>query len=128
MATATMAEHVDRMLKVAEAAAMTGVSGGMIFKLIYNGTLRHTKIGKAVRIRESDVRRLIDENTFGGQGDCTISHFPSSTFSRYVSSQPAVRRLFLMPTLAVVSRFNRLNAVRRRLLKLASAWRFRMRH
>jgi len=34
-----------------------------------------------------------------GQGDCTITYFPKRICARYSSSQPAARRLFLMPTL-----------------------------
>jgi hypothetical protein len=36
-----------------------------------------------------------------GQGDCTITHRPQRTCSRYSSSQAAARRLFLIPTLRV---------------------------
>ena len=63
-----------------------------------------------------------------GQGDCTISHDPSSTFSRYSVFQAAVSRLFFIPTFAVFSFLSRLKAVRRRILKLASAFPFLIRH
>ena len=36
-----------------------------------------------------------------GQGDCTISHRPQRTCSRYSSSQAAARRLFLIPIFSV---------------------------
>jgi len=55
------------------------------------------------------------------QGDCVSSYLVNRTCDRYSSSQAAVRRLFLIPTLAVFSFFNKLNAVRRRRLKFAAA-------
>ena len=55
------------------------------------------------------------------QGDCTINHVPTRTCSRYASFQPAERRLFLIPSLSVVSFLSIANAVRRRMLKFASA-------
>src|ERR1017187_2960911 len=62
------------------------------------------------------------------QGDCTISHDPNSTFSRYSVFQAAVSRLFFIPTFAVFSFLRRLKAARRRMLKLASAFPFLIRH
>jgi multidrug efflux pump subunit AcrA (membrane-fusion protein) len=55
------------------------------------------------------------------QGDCTINHVPTRTCSRYCSFQPAERRLFLIPSLSVVSFLSIASAVRRRRLKFASA-------
>ncbi len=31
-------------------------------------------------------------------GDCTLNHSPNTTLARYVSLQPAMRRLFATPT------------------------------
>ena len=64
---------------------------------------------------------------FKDQGDCTINHCPNSTCSRYELCQPAARRLFFTPTFSVWLFFKRLSAVRRRMLKLASAWPIRSR-
>jgi len=50
-----------------------------------------------------------------------VSHAPRSTWSRSSSSHPAESRLFLTPTLLVVSFLSIESAVFRRVLKLASA-------
>ena len=72
------------------------------------------------------LTRLSAANSLGTggteyQGDCSISHDPTRTFSRYASSHAAASRLFLMPTLAVDSFFNKPSAARRRMLRLTSA-------
>ncbi len=68
------------------------------------------------------------DDGYKGQGDCTLNHSPNTTLARYVSLQPAMRRLFATPTFSVDSFFSRLNAVRRRMLKFASACPLRTRH
>ena len=53
-----------------------------------------------------------DEQTeFTNRQICSINGFKLRTRPRYVSSQPAINRLFFIPTFAVVSFFNKFNAI-----------------
>lgn len=55
----------DRPRKLAvtyqEAAAMLGVSESLIRRLVYQRTLPAIRIGRAVRIKLSDLERWVDE-------------------------------------------------------------------
>jgi len=78
-----------------------------------------------LRDRDTTNNGTLDERLYP-QGDCVSSYLVNRTCDRYSSSQPAVRRLFLIPTLAAFSFFSMsvfhwLSAVRRRRLKFAAA-------
>ena len=88
------------------------LTGGSVTTLMNLSSANSAAVGNAVT-----------ESGHGApsQGDCSISHDPTRTFSRYASSHAAASRLFLMPTLAVDSFFNKPSAARRRMLRLTSA-------
>lgn len=46
----------------ADAAALLGVSRGTIYNLIHAGELKRVRIGRAVRIRVSDLTEFLDRN------------------------------------------------------------------
>ena len=51
---------MDRLLTVKDVQEQLSVSRSMAWKLIYSGEIPHVKIGKCVRVRESDVTAFID--------------------------------------------------------------------
>lgn len=50
----------DRLLRVDEAAAILGISERQVRRLAATGDLDRVKLGRATRVRLSDVRRLIE--------------------------------------------------------------------
>ena len=51
----------DRLVKVAEAADLLGVSVRMVHRLVATGDLHKVKLGKAARFRLSDVEALMQK-------------------------------------------------------------------
>jgi excisionase family DNA binding protein len=52
---------MDRLLTERDIQDRLNVSRGMAWKLIYSGEIPHVKIGRCVRIRESDRATLIEK-------------------------------------------------------------------
>jgi len=52
-------EETDRLLDTREAARLLGVSARTVSSLMKRGTLERIKIGRATRVRLSDVERII---------------------------------------------------------------------
>ncbi len=50
----------DRLLRVDEAAAILGISERQVRRLAATGDLDRVKLGRATRVRLSDVHRLIE--------------------------------------------------------------------
>jgi excisionase family DNA binding protein len=50
---------MDRLLTVRDVQDRLSVSRSMAWKLVYSGQLPYVKIGRCVRVRESDVAALI---------------------------------------------------------------------
>jgi excisionase family DNA binding protein len=51
---------MDRLLTVKDIQDRLNVSRSMAWKLIYNGEIPHVKVGRCVRVRESDVAVFIE--------------------------------------------------------------------
>lgn len=67
----TLADAIQKtpergLLKVKEAAAALGVSPATIYDLCDSGRLRHQRIGRAIRIKESDLTDYKSDNESGG--------------------------------------------------------------
>jgi excisionase family DNA binding protein len=58
----------DRLLTVAEVAAIMRVSNMTVYRLIKNGDLPALRVGKNYRIRESDVDDYLSERSVQVEG------------------------------------------------------------
>ena len=58
----------DRLLTVAEVAAIMRVSSMTVYRLIKNGDLPALRVGKNYRIRESDVDDYLSERSVQVEG------------------------------------------------------------
>lgn len=57
----------DRLVTRPEAATILGISPGMVRKMQNTGALPLVKVGRAARVRSSDLYRLIAASAPGGQ-------------------------------------------------------------
>jgi len=55
-------EHLDQLLKIVEVAEILNISRAFVYKLIQQGELRSVNIGKAKRVRISDLNEYIQNN------------------------------------------------------------------
>jgi prophage regulatory protein len=51
---------MERLLTVKDVQDRLSVSRSMTWKLIYSGEIPHVKIGRCVRVRESEVAAFLD--------------------------------------------------------------------
>jgi prophage regulatory protein len=51
---------MDRLLRVKDVQERLNVSRSMAWKLIYSGEIPHVKVGRCVRVRESEMATLIE--------------------------------------------------------------------
>ena len=54
-----------KYLSVKEVAQRWRVSHMTIYRLIAEGSLAHTRIGRQIRVEESEADRFIEDNTWG---------------------------------------------------------------
>jgi excisionase family DNA binding protein len=52
-----------KLLKVKEAADVLSVSVSKMNDLYYRGEIRHVRVDRSVRFRESDLERYVEANT-----------------------------------------------------------------
>lgn len=57
---------VDSLLTVREVAALMRVSNMTVYRLIRDGSLTATRVGKNFRIRQVDVTEYLDARVVGG--------------------------------------------------------------
>ena len=57
----------DRLVRVRDAAATLAVSRSTLYALMDRGAVSYIKIGRARRIRQADLRRLISTSQVGGR-------------------------------------------------------------
>ncbi len=58
----------DRLLlKVPEAANVTGYAASFLWKLIADGRLPAVRVGRSVRIRRDDLEAFLDAHRTGGE-------------------------------------------------------------
>ncbi len=63
---------MDRiLLRVPEAATMTGLSKSYLYRMVLSGEIPHIKFGRAVRIPFSDLQRWIDARIECGEERAT---------------------------------------------------------
>lgn len=55
------------MLSVKETADLFGVTKRTIFRWIKSGKMKSVKIGRTVRIKESEIKRVIGEGEYHGK-------------------------------------------------------------
>lgn len=58
MSTDTMT--LPALLKLSEVMAKTGLSRSAVYRVINTGQLKTVKIGRSVRVKESDLHRFIE--------------------------------------------------------------------
>jgi excisionase family DNA binding protein len=58
---------VERMLDTAEIAEQLGMSVSTIRKWVHYGFIPHVKLGRAVRFREKDIEKWIEERSEKGR-------------------------------------------------------------
>ena len=51
----------------AEIAAELNISKMTVFRLLRDGKIRHTRVGRQFRIRRSDFDQYLENNTTGGE-------------------------------------------------------------
>ena len=51
---------MDKLLTVKDLQDRLRISRSMAWKLVYSGEIPHVKIGRCVRVRESDVLAFVD--------------------------------------------------------------------
>ena len=56
---------MDKLLTVKELQEQLNVSRSMAWKLVHSGEIPHVKIGRCVRVRESDVAAFIEGCAMG---------------------------------------------------------------
>lgn len=55
------------MLSVKETADLFGVTKRTVFRWIKSGKMKSVKIGRTVRIKESEIKRVIGEGEYHGK-------------------------------------------------------------
>ena len=60
-------KEVMKMLSVKETADLFGVTKRTIFRWIKSGKMKSVKIGRTVRIKESEIKRVIGEGEYHGK-------------------------------------------------------------
>ena len=68
MATQTEVAPVERLLTVPETANRLATTAGTVRNWIRRGRLHAVRLGRAVRLREADIRRIVDVG-FHGNGE-----------------------------------------------------------
>jgi excisionase family DNA binding protein len=58
----TMNQVLDRIMTVPETASYLKLSRAKCYRLVQLGTIPHVRIGRNVRIRESDLQRWIESH------------------------------------------------------------------
>jgi excisionase family DNA binding protein len=67
MSETKLAEHPEgKLLTVAQAADWLAIRRSKMYQLITAGAVRHLRVGKCVRIRESALVQYEEKNTVGG--------------------------------------------------------------
>lgn len=59
--------QVKLLLKVPEAAEVTGYAPSFLWRLIQRGDLPAVRVGRSVRIRRDDLEAFIDAHRTGGE-------------------------------------------------------------
>lgn len=60
-------KEVVKMLSVKETADLFGVTKRTIFRWIKSGKIKSVKIGRTVRIKKSEIYRVIEEGEYHGK-------------------------------------------------------------
>jgi excisionase family DNA binding protein len=63
---AATSELPDEFLTVVQSAKRLTICRSKMYALVYSGAVRHLRIGKSIRIRESAILEYEQRNTAGG--------------------------------------------------------------
>jgi excisionase family DNA binding protein len=71
----TQGDYGEPILKVRRVAELLGVSTAAVYARCANGTLRHTRVGSAIRVAFSDLVEFVQEHS-KGPASRRLSTFP----------------------------------------------------